>query len=119
MTGIDWKLMKARMNMRRRREEHMRAILLRAVVCAALIGVAVMCAGFYGGPQRLVEVTYTVQEGDTLWGISEEYLQKNTGGRRCILEFIEGIKELNPELVKNKGQVYPGQMLRINYWVAE
>ncbi len=96
-----------------------KAILLRAAVCATLIGTAVMCAGFYDGPQKLVEDMYTVREGDTLWDIGEAYLEKNTGGKRYILEYIEGIKELNPELVESKGQVHPGQVLRINYWVTE
>lgn len=51
---------------------------------AAIIGTAVICAGFYDGDQVRVETVYTVQPGDTLWGISETYLQKNTGGRPVI-----------------------------------
>lgn len=75
--------------------------------------------GFYNGPQRLVEDVYTVKEGDTLRDISERFLPLNTGGRRYILEFEQGIVELNPELQKDRGRIYPGQELRINYWIKE
>lgn len=85
----------------------------------AIIGAAVICAGFYDGDQVRVETVYTVQPGDTLWSISEEYLQKNTGGRRYILEFKEGIKELNPWLIDSKEQVQPGDKVTISYWIKK
>lgn len=75
--------------------------------------------GFYDGPQKLVEDVYTVKEGDTLRDISERFLPLNTGGRRYILEFEQGIVELNPALWDNRGLIYPGQELRINYWIKE
>lgn len=81
------------------------------------VGLAALLSGFYSGDQRLVEATYTVQSGDTLRNISEKFLPLNTGGRRYILEFEEGIVELNPELQKDRGNIYPGQEIRINYWV--
>ena len=65
----------------------------------------------------LVEETYTVRPGDTIWGIAEEYLQKNTGTRRYILEYKEGMYENNPWLVERKGEIYPGDELRLTYWV--
>lgn len=73
--------------------------------------------GFYDGPQKLIEDVYIVKEGDTLRDISERFLPLNTGGRRYILEFEQGIVELNPELQKDRGRIYPGQELRINYWI--
>lgn len=76
-----------------------------------------LLTGFYDGPQELKEVTYEVQAGDTLRDISEKFLPLNTGGRRYILEFEEGIVELNPELQRDRGSIYPGQKIRINYWV--
>lgn len=65
----------------------------------------------------LVEEVYTVKAGDTLWGISEAYLRKNTGTRRYILEYKSGIEELNPWLVERKGEIYPGDKLTLTYWV--
>ena len=56
---------------------------------------------------------------NTLRDISEKFLPLNTGGRRYILEFEEGIVELNPELQQDRGKIYPGQKIRINYWVKE
>ena len=90
-------------------------------VAAAVIGGALtvtLLTGFYDGDQKLVQTVYTVKDGDTLRDISEMFLPLNTGGRRYILEFEEGIVELNPELQQNRGKIYPGQKIRINYWVA-
>ncbi len=91
-------------------------------VAAAVIGGAIavtLLTGFYEGEQKLVETVYTVKDGDTLRDISERFLPLNTGGRRYILEFEEGIVQLNPELWENRGSIYPGQEIRINYWVKE
>ena len=91
-------------------------------VAAAVIGGALavtLLTGAYSGDQKLVETVYTVRKGITLRDISEMFLPLNTGGRRYILEFEEGIVELNPELWENRGSIYPGQEIRINYWVKE
>ena len=91
-------------------------------VAAAVIGGALavtLLTGFYDGDQKLVQTVYTVREGDTLREISERFLPLNTGGRRYILEFEEGIVQLNPELHGNRGNIYPGQQIKINYWIKE
>lgn len=91
-------------------------------VCAAIAGGAIavtLLTGFYDGDQKLVQTVYTVKKGDTLRGISEMFLPLNTGGRRYILEFEEDIVKLNPELWEDRGSIYPGQEIRINYWVKE
>ena len=91
-------------------------------VCAAVLGGALavtLLTGFYDGDQKLVQTVYTVKDGDTLRDISEMVLPLNTVGRRDILEFEEGIVELNPELHGNRGNIYPGQQIKVNYWVKE
>ena len=65
----------------------------------------------------LVEETYVVRPGDTIWGISETYLAKNTGTRRYILEYKSGIEELNPWLLERHGMIYPGDEIKVTYWV--
>ena len=65
----------------------------------------------------LVEEVYTVRPGDTLWSIAEEYVAKNTGTRRYILEYKSGMEELNPWLVERRGVIYPGDRLTLTYWV--
>ena len=91
-------------------------------VAAAIIGGALavtLLTGAYSGDQKLVQTVYTVKDGDTLRDISERFLPLNTGGRRYILEFEEGIVQLNPELWENRGDIRPGQQIKINYWVKE
>lgn len=86
---------------------------------------AILFAGAAGEPGDdgrnavLVEEIYVVQPGDTLWSITETYLAKNTGTRRYILEYKSGIEELNPWLVDRKGEIYPGDEIKVTYWVKE
>ena len=65
----------------------------------------------------LVEEVYVVRPGDTLWGIAEEYVAKNTATRRYILEYKAGMEELNPWLLDRHGMIYPGDRLTLTYWV--
>ena len=65
----------------------------------------------------LVEASYTVQAADTLQSIAAEYMQKNTYGKREIREFIEGIRQLNEQLVN--GSIHTGEVIRINYWIKK
>ena len=67
----------------------------------------------------LVEEVYTVRPGDTLWGIAEEDVAKNTGTKRYILEYKEEMYENNPWLVERHGMIYPGDRLTLTYWVRE
>ena len=89
--------------------------ILGTIAAVAAVGILVGC---YNGNQRLVEEVYTVQEGDTLWDIASVYMEKNTGGKRWIREFQQGIIEHNPEMWFGGGAVYPGQKIKITYWVA-
>ena len=90
----------------------------------AFVGVAALCSGAVnpwddGANAVLVEETYTVRPGDTLWGIAEEYTAKNTGTKRYILEYKSGIEENNPWLFERKGMIYPGDKIKVTYWVKE
>ena len=91
-----------------------------AVAGAIVAGAAILCAGMATQEDThavLVEEVYTVRPGDTIWGIAEEYVAKNTGTRRYILEYKSGMEELNPWLLDRKGEIYPGDKLTLTYWV--
>ena len=62
----------------------------------------------------LIHDVHHVVEGETLDGITREFMAKNTYGPRGFEEFREGIIELNNLRGKT---LYTGQELSINYWV--
>lgn len=94
---------------------------IKSLVAGGLLVCAICTAGMDMVDERpnavLVEEVYTVRPGDTIWGIAEEYLAKNTGTRRYILEYKSGIEELNPWLLERKGEIYPGDKITLTYWV--
>ena len=91
----------------------------KAAFVAAIVGVALLSAGYYDGDQVLIETTYIVQPGDTVWSIGQAHLKLNTGGRRYLPEFIQGIEELNPWVREQGYTIHPGDKLQINYWVKK
>ena len=92
-----------------------------AVAGGIVAGAAILCAGMAtqedGKNAVLVEETYVVKAGDTLWGIADEFCAKNTGARRYILEYKSGMEELNPWLLDRDGLIYPGDEIKVTYWV--
>ena len=96
----------------------------KIIAGCCIAGAAILCSGAVnpwedGKNAVLVEEVYVVQNGDTLWGIVEEYCAKNTGTRRYILEYKSGIEEMNPWLLERHGMIYPGDRLKLTYWVKE
>ena len=94
----------------------------KAIIAGGIVaGAAILCAGMAtqedGKNAVLVEEVYVVRPGDTIWGIAERYVAKNTGTRRYILEYKSGMEELNPWLLDRKGEIYPGDKLTLTYWV--
>ena len=99
----------------------MREFLKPALIGGAFIAAASLLSGAVNpwddGHAVLVEETYVVRPGDTIWGIAERYIVKNTATRRYILEYKEGLYELNPWLRDRKGMIYPGDEIKVTYWV--
>lgn len=100
----------------------MREFCKSAIIGGAFIAAAALCSGAVnpwndGRNAVLVEETYIVRPGDTIWGIAEEFCAKNTGTKRYILEYKAGMEELNPWLLERKGTIYPGDEIKVTYWV--
>ena len=94
----------------------------KVIVGCCIAGAAILLAGACNPRDNdksavLVEETYVVKAGDTLWNIAETYCSQNTGTRRYILEYKEGLYENNPWLVDRKGLICPGDLLILTYWV--
>lgn len=100
----------------------MREFLKAALVGGAFVAAASLLSGAVnpwddGKNAVLVEEVYVVRPGDTIWGIAEEYVAKNTGTRRYILEYKSGMEENNPWLLDRDGMIYPGDEIKVTYWV--
>ncbi len=62
----------------------------------------------------IVAMQYTVNSGDTLQSIAEQYCQGDDP--RQIAEFREGIRELNYSVI-GESDVWEGVVLEINRWM--
>lgn len=97
-----------------------KSILYTVVLAMALLVLSGAADAKY--PGHMVTETYIVQSGDNLWNIAGRYLDKNTYGPRGIREFKEGIVELNYDRIfsgRTDQDIYPGDELKINYWVKD
>ena len=98
---------------RRRREQ--RRNLKKAAICAALVGIAAISIGLTSRPApdtNLVEITYTVQPGDTWWSIVEHYREIDVDDP-YIFDYKHEMEQLNKGV--DLGNLMPGQKLRIQY----
>lgn len=94
----------------------------KIIAGCCIAGAAILLAGACspqpdGRNAVLIKEIYVVKSGDTLWDIAETYLRKNTGTRRYILEYKSGIEENNPWLLERHGMIYPGDEIKVTYWV--
>ena len=70
--------------------------------------------------KEMVTVVHVVKQGESLWSIGAKYITHD----RQMLEFMEGIYELNYDRVfaerekkgASKKSVYVGDELEIHYW---
>ena len=89
--------------------------LKKAAHIAALVGIATISIGLTSRPAedvQQVEVTYTVQPGDTWWSIVEHFRDVDVEDR-YVLEYKSELEQLNKGI--DTGNLTPGQTLRIQY----
>lgn len=87
----------------------------KAAACAALAAVAIITAGLSTGAEQqapLVEISYTVQPGDTWWDVAEKYHGLDARGE-YFLQYKHEQEQLNKGI--DTGALKPGQVLRIQY----
>ena len=110
MTRIEWKLKKAKLKMRQKKDEILKGRIKKAAVIGGVILAAVISIGANSEQEQeqTQEKVYIVKGGDTLWNITAEHL-KETGSNKYILQEMYDICEKNPE-VKN-GKIYQGQKI--------
>lgn len=96
-------------------------IQMRILITVAVVALAVVSLGADQAPGVLHSEVYTVSPGDTLWGISSKYIDRNTHGSRDIREFCSGIVENNWQVFEGRrhGEVHPGDKLTITWWEKE
>ena len=91
--------------------------LKKAAICAALGIAAMISIGLTSRPAEdtnLVEITYTVQPGDTWWSIVERFREMDADDR-YIFDYKQELDQLNKGA--DLGNLKPGQTLRIQYRV--
>lgn len=89
--------------------------LKKAAICAALVGIAAIFIGLTSRPAadtHLVEITYTVQPGDTWWSIVEHFREMDADDR-YIFDYKHEMERLNEGI--DTGNLTPGQTLHIQY----
>ena len=96
-----------------RRKEQTRN-LKKAAICATLIGIAAISIGMSrpAADTHIVETVYTVQPGDTWWGIVERFREMDVEDR-YVLEYKSELERLNRGV--DLCNLTPGQTLRIQY----
>lgn len=87
------------------------------LILVAMVIAATVITQVNFGDYEVIEESYTVRNGDTFWGICEDYLQKNTYDRVYILAFMEEVKSYNN--LDSSCQLSPGQKLKIRYKVPK
>ena len=93
-------------------------MLRKIALMAVLAAVVLTTCGCQPEQGTLVEETYTVKTGDTLWNICEEYTAKNCK-TTYVLETKYEIEAMNPWLKDSRGIIYPGEKIKIAYYVRE
>lgn len=94
---------------------HQKRALKKAAICAALVGIAAISIGLASRPAsdtHLMEVTYTVQPGDTWWSIVKHFREMDADDR-YIFDYKHEMEQLNKGV--DLGSLTPGQTLRIQY----
>ena len=88
--------------------------LKKAVHISALVGIAAISIGMSrpAADTHIVETVYTVQPGDTWWGIVERFREMDAEDR-YVLEYKSELERLNDGV--DTGNLTPGKTLRIKY----
>ena len=89
------------------------------IIALIVAGILISCNTSNPALECRRSVTYTVRQGDTLWGIAEKHADLNTYCKVYMPVFQESIKDANPEKFANNRYLQPGDKLTIYYFVKK
>ena len=82
---------------------------VKIALALLLSGLCIGCCIRANGDRDRVTQVYTVQPGDTLWSIAQEYKEPDTDTRK----YIQKLYRLNPGLTAD---IMPGDMVKVMIW---
>lgn len=86
-----------------------------AITAIVFFGAATASINFSDEPKYEVHVeSYKVRTGETFWEIAEHY--RNLDDRDLyIFDYQDELRRLNPQLVENKNQLMPNDVITVKY----
>ena len=85
-------------------------------ICAILLfGAVSLSVSFNDDDKNFVHVeTYQVKAGDTFWDVAH-YYHKLDNRNLYIFEYMDELRDLNPQLKDNHCQLQPNDLIQIKY----
>lgn len=87
----------------------------RVLVACAIVGTCL--SGLSSDTDRRAQIVtknHVVKSGDTFWGITTYYRDKDARNM-YLLEYQDEVRRLNPQITANQCQVQPNDIIKVQY----